>query len=429
MSGILLCSARAILYNLKERVYKLYVLRRIEAAESGEVIFDRTPLTFGRNAFHSDWPHELRTRLQKWILIVDEENDFLFCDELVKGISIIIVPSTNREDVLRTIRHVLPGSDTERVYFWFGTQYINNANLDYGQLITEACHHFTTHLGHVHQYVVLPPYNRSRLDTWTSEVLNVYLQREQLLPHARVILHPYDVSLWYYDQLKLQKRGVLPPWTDRYQSADGTTNNWSTVEARKFNMREWHGSDLWTWYKGDVRAKPYPPSIDAKLGANGDIIKPRTTNAICDHHDEADSESDCPPGNRSTASAEVVPSVAAVTSPTNRVETDATFDNRPEEAESESACPPGNCSTTGAAVVSIAAASTADDSEIEAALLRMDKAQLAPLLELAAKKAVDQLTTTFQPQIDDLTRRLEALLKKRTTAKAEHRHQDPRTDQ
>ena len=269
-----------ILYNLKERIYKRYVLRRIEAAVAGESTFSWTPPDFGRNGRANDWPQELHTRLQKWILLLDDENDFLFGPELHQDkVSIIRVPATSCKDVLHVVRHIFPGKETERIYFWFGTRYMNNGNNDFGALITEACHHFSSHLGRIHQYVVLPPYNRHQPDAWSFDVLSLYLQREQLLPHARVILHPYDVTLWYNDQTKFQQLGELPPWTDRFQSANGTINNWSTVEARKYNMREWHDSDLWTWYKKDARAKPPPPSIGARIGRDGQVVKDRSADA------------------------------------------------------------------------------------------------------------------------------------------------------
>ncbi|KAH7730856.1 hypothetical protein AAVH_01905 [Aphelenchoides avenae] len=380
--------ARWTLYNLKERIYKLYVLRRIETVEAGETIFAWTPFKIGRNAFRSDWPEELRTRSQKRLLLIDDENDHLFGDELQKDVSIVRIPSTNRVDVLRAIRHVLPGPETDRVYFWFGTEYTNNGNNDYGQLITEICHHFTKHLGHIHQYVVLPPYNRLHPDKWTFDVLGLYLQREQLLPHARVILHPYDVRLWHYDQLKLQQNGELPAWTDRYQCADGTINNWSTVEARKLNMRTWHGSDLWTWYKKDAKSKFPPPSIEAKIGEDGEIAKPRSTDVT----DTTEFESGCPPDDRpSTSAAAAVP--AAV----------------PHQRDAP-------------------ASSTIDDVETAFALLQEDNSLLGPLFEYAAKKAADQVLEAVQPRIDDLMRRLERLTKT-STATAEDRHKDPRTKQ
>ncbi|KAH7703886.1 Pao retrotransposon peptidase family protein-like protein [Aphelenchoides avenae] len=402
--------ARWILYNLKERIYKLYVLRRIKAAEAGETTFEWTPLKIGRHAFRDDWPEELRTRLQKWILLVDDENDYLFCDELrMDQVSILRVPSTNREDVLRFVRHILPGLETKRVYFWFGTQYINNGNNEYGSLLVELCHHFSTYFGHIHQYVVLPPYNRAHPDAWTFDVLNLYLQRDQLLPHARVILHPYDVRLWYTDQKEHAESGQLSAWTDRHQSADGTINNWSTVEARKYNMRAWHGSDLWTWYKKDVRAKDPPTSIKAKIGSNGQIIRPSRPitsqdDDIVDDIVHGDPDAAGPLSARPEKSSEDRPATStAAAGPLRAV---AALPQR-------DASPP----------------STSNASDVVTTFDRAELARLAPLFERAATQAADQMMATFQPRIDDLVRRLDALaLKRNSTATAEDRHKEPRTD-
>ncbi|KAH7720378.1 CBN-SRU-33 protein [Aphelenchoides avenae] len=377
-----------ILYNLKERVYKNYVLQRIEAAEAGETTFLWTPLEFGKNARANDLPKDVYARLQKWVLFVDDENDYLFCTELhMDKVSIVLLPSTNREDVLRTVRSHLPGNETERVYLWFGTKYINNGNDDFGGLITELCHHFSTHLGHVHQYV-----------------------RDQLLPHARVVLFPYDVTLWYNDQTSLRQTGQLEAWTDRLQSADGTINNWSTVEARKYNMKIRHGSDLWTWYKREARAKPPPPSIAARIGRNGEIARESRGSAAFSSLLTQPAQplaSNDSPGTIPSASTTNTSSVAAGIP--------SGFGSLPIQDTVPPDAPPS--------------ASTSEANAI-ATLLHGDGSQLMALLDSAAKKAADQMLAAFQPRIDDLVRRMDALAAKRTsTAKAQDRHQDPRTEQ
>ncbi|KAH7701880.1 hypothetical protein AAVH_30980, partial [Aphelenchoides avenae] len=383
----------ALLYNLKERIYKNYVLQRIEAAEAGETTFLWTPLEFGRNARVNDVPKDVDSRLQKWILLVDAENDYLFCSELHKDkVSILLVPSTNRADVLRFVRKILPGKDTERIYFWFGTSYINNGNTDFGALITELCHHFSTHLGHVHQYVVLPPYNRTKADEWTFDVLCLYLQRDQLLPNARVILFPYDVTLWYNDQTSLRTSGELPRWTDRLQSANGTIHNWSTVEARKYNMKTWHGSDLWTWYKRDAREKPPPPALAARIGRNGQVVQPPDNSGafgpLPTHPGQSSEEPAAINDHPSTSTAAVVTSSEAEVSGFGPLPTQTT------DAPSRS--------TPDAEALS-------NDSEAVAALLRGDNTLLETLLDHAAQKAADRMLAAFQPRLDALTRRLDAL--------------------
>ncbi|KAH7708795.1 hypothetical protein AAVH_23936 [Aphelenchoides avenae] len=168
----IIINAAAILLNLKERIYKRYVLRRIKALEDGATTFDCTPLPIGIEERRLDWPDELRSHTSKYLLLVDEENDYLFCDELHKAdVTIVVMPSTNREDVLRFVRNIMPGRDTQRIYFWFGREYIRNGNTDFGCLITELCHHYTAFFSRINQYVVLPPYTRLKPDAWTFDVL------------------------------------------------------------------------------------------------------------------------------------------------------------------------------------------------------------------------------------------------------------------
>ncbi|KAH7702816.1 Pao retrotransposon peptidase family protein [Aphelenchoides avenae] len=252
-----------ILQELRERAYKHYVLRYTRALENDDQSYRWTRLTDPKKDVSADSFLTIKRTSGRYVMFVDDDIFHSPISKLLKKeVQIIRIDSDNRTVVLGTLRSYLPGPETAHVIFWFGRQYINNGNEDYGNLMTEICFYYSSIFGRVRQYVILPPYNRLHRQVWTGQALCLYAQKELLVPYAQVVLHPYDARFWLEDQALLDAGQALPQWTNTKQSVDGKFYKEGALEARKYVLRDYHGIDLWTWYQKDHHGERPPVEID-----------------------------------------------------------------------------------------------------------------------------------------------------------------------
>ncbi|KAH7700582.1 hypothetical protein AAVH_32297 [Aphelenchoides avenae] len=246
----ILTPAPQLLQQLRDRAYRQYVLLRIQALERNDVsyrwirLFD-APKDDGTN----DYLHVKRI-IGKNVLFVSEDLFELPITKLLnKDVQLVRIDSTNRASVLGTIRSYLPGQEMQHAVFWFGRQYINNGNEDYGNVIAEICFHYTTFFGRVRQSVILPPYNRVHRQVWIGQVLCFYTQKDRIAPHAQDVLNSYDARLWFEDQRLLDDGQDLRRWKNSNQDADGAFYKAGSFEFRKHHLREYRQIKLWSWYQ------------------------------------------------------------------------------------------------------------------------------------------------------------------------------------
>ncbi|KAH7724126.1 Pao retrotransposon peptidase family protein-like protein [Aphelenchoides avenae] len=257
--------ANVVIQDLRDRVYTQYILRRIRAQETDDRSYRWIRLWEAKpDVEPNDYLNVQRLTASTIVFCEDD----IYLSQLVKlkraDVEFIRIESANRAEVLGSIRRCLPGPKTAHAVFWFGRLYINNGNMDYGNLIGEICYHYTSNFGRVRQYVILPGYNRVHRENWTYQALCLFLQKDLIVPHAQVVLHPYDVRLWHRDQVILDRGEELPTWQNPNQDADGAFYKEGALEARKHNMREHHKIDLWTWYQVD-HVGERPPAENTNL--------------------------------------------------------------------------------------------------------------------------------------------------------------------
>ncbi|KAH7728388.1 hypothetical protein AAVH_03699 [Aphelenchoides avenae] len=259
----ILTNAPWIIQQLRDRAYLQYVLRHLRAIETNDESYGYIRISDEKKEPESDPFLNITRTSHEYVMFVDEEFFLSPISKMLKeNVQLIQIDTDNRDVVLGCIRRVLPGPKTSHAIFWFGRQYFNAGNEDYCEVIAEICHFYTTRFGTVQQYVVLPPYNRPHRDIWTGQVLCLHLQKDDIVPHAQVVLHPYDVLLWYEDQLILDQQRPLPPWQNSKQNEDGGYYKIGAIESRKFNLLRQHRIDLWTWYQGNNPGQRPPAEIE-----------------------------------------------------------------------------------------------------------------------------------------------------------------------
>ncbi|KAH7710259.1 hypothetical protein AAVH_22462 [Aphelenchoides avenae] len=204
--------------------------------------------------------------LAKTIIFADKYTVRDFGAAMKEKIRLHTIPST---DIKTAIHHAIrqyPSYEVDRVIFWFGTDYIVNLNNDdYGTLIGYLSHHYAAHLGYPEQIVIAPPYARTHADSWTKNVLGLLVQKEELLPHARLIIDAHDLRM------------ASKNWPSEHLKPNGRLRNPHIAELRKYHLRKYHGLDLWKYYEVDTPTAPMPPSILSRTidgTSHGDFVEP-----------------------------------------------------------------------------------------------------------------------------------------------------------
>ncbi|KAH7712564.1 Pao retrotransposon peptidase family protein [Aphelenchoides avenae] len=259
----ILTPAPWVIQELRDRAYLQYVLRRIRALETNDQTYGWVRLADVKWGPEADTFLNVSRTTHEYVLFADEEFFLSPISKLLKPeVELVHIDSDDKNIVLGCIRRRLPGPKTKHAIFWFGREYFNKGNEDYADLIAEICDFYTTQFGCVHQYVILPPYNRTHRNIWTGQALCLFLQKDLIVPHAQVVLHPYDALLWHEDQLILDQGRPLPPWRNSNQNADGAYHKYGALESRKFNLLRQHGIDLWTWYQGNHPGERPPAALE-----------------------------------------------------------------------------------------------------------------------------------------------------------------------
>lgn len=179
------------------------------------------------------------------VLFVDQYIWDTYVPDLQDDVQPILVQMTDRDGIIEQVIHYYPCPLTTRVVFWFGPDYLTNGNKGFCFILASLCYHYTTHFGNVEQYVVLPTYIPSQRKAWTYSVLTTYIQREAIMPYARVALGPHDVRLWERDEREFRKDGQLRKWDSEDLDEVGHYLTEKLIKATKVNLKLRHDLDLW----------------------------------------------------------------------------------------------------------------------------------------------------------------------------------------
>ncbi|KAH7700920.1 Pao retrotransposon peptidase family protein, partial [Aphelenchoides avenae] len=409
ISDNILMKARTVFQDIRRTVYQQYILRRIRCLELGDSTYKWARLDHVIKAKEINETLNINTTtVGKTVIFAAREICESAFVKTMKKDDILLnwMPSSNRVDVLDYVRRFFPGSMTERVIFWFGQSYILNGNEDYGQLLAELSYHYTTHFGQIDQYVILPAYDRTHRQVWTSEVLCLYLMRGRVVPHAQVILHPYDLRLWQMDQPAAERGDDLEPWSNRHQSEQGHIYKFGAVEARKGNLRAYHRLDLWTWYMEDHQGELPPQELHQHcllptFRPRGEALATQLANF------EQQATAATAAAHSATAAAQLV---TAIASPIAAA--------APPVAAAASAAPSSSPSTA-----------TVNQRPVADIVTEVLNCVLSgPVLQTIVVDATQQAVRQVSSELDAKLARIEEMLQRRAaqqpTATAEHRPQD-----
>ncbi|KAH7706309.1 hypothetical protein AAVH_26469 [Aphelenchoides avenae] len=277
LTNLLINDQPNVLHDLRHQFYRQYGEAYIQAIEQNlpEFSWNR----FGEGP-------KTRKQLgnatnQPTVLFVYQAIYDAFTPNLRSGIQVIRIDITTRDDVIRQILRWFPHAMTTRVVFWFGPDYILQRNRGFCFVLASLCYHYTIHFGNVEQYVILPHYIRLMRKEWTESVLGTYIQQKEILPHARVVLHPFDVSVWDRDERQRKCLGEPRDWNSTWLEEDGHYRSGEFVAAVKENLILYHQLDLWLYdTDDDVLIVPTPSTSEASTSG----LQPSTSGTSTSDH-------------------------------------------------------------------------------------------------------------------------------------------------
>ncbi|KAH7710181.1 hypothetical protein AAVH_22546 [Aphelenchoides avenae] len=133
--------------------------------------------------------------LNETVCLVDMHTLHYFGAALREKIAMHVIPSKDSDSVIDYVLDIYPSREVKRLVLWFGTEYIvDNNHDDYGGLLDFLGHHFASNFGWIELIVVAPPYAQTHRETWTDNVLGLLVQKDVMLPHARLIIDPHDLT-------------------------------------------------------------------------------------------------------------------------------------------------------------------------------------------------------------------------------------------
>lgn len=173
------------------------------------------------------------------VCFVDRHTLERFGDATLGAVRMILVPDGDAEAIFAFIHRFYPRGSVERVVLWFDQQFVADGYQDYRDLISGLCFRFSSFFGWLQQFVVLPPYARDNADVWSGGPLSTFAQRTQVVPHARVVIDPYDLYIWYSDV----SGGDMP--LPGFLDGAGCFLGDDIAPMRKLRIARVHDLDLW----------------------------------------------------------------------------------------------------------------------------------------------------------------------------------------
>ncbi|KAH7710608.1 Integrase core domain containing protein [Aphelenchoides avenae] len=403
-------TAAAQLDIVRQMVYRQYGLKHVQAIRS-DTAYEWLPLD---NFSDRDLMDENGLLAQnKTICFVDKYSDHDFGAALHPRTRFHLVSETDCAKMLDHIMDLYPSHEVDRIIWWFGTEYmVDYGQDDYGTVVAFLSHHFAAYFGYPEQIVIAPPYAHSRCDTWSKNVLGLLAQKEVLLPHARLIIAPHDLQVWRRDYFPTATAEADETWPSIHLTEDGLLKDPHIAELRKYQLRKYHGLDLWTYYEAFTPTAPMPQAILDRTntgGPNGDftepgIVKVAANSAASATPSTSTSSTTEATANSAVAEAPAPPSTSATIAEQNlraqdcRAATDAAprTENpaRPDAATSSSADAPAIAAPTA----NQAATATVADVETRIAPLAADVAEMKDtLLQIKAALLGPRSPTTPDP--------------------------------
>ncbi|KAH7719680.1 Pao retrotransposon peptidase family protein-like protein [Aphelenchoides avenae] len=186
--------------------------------------------------------------LNKTIIFVDEYTLHYFGAALKEKVWMILLPTKSSATVIDKLLDKYPSREVQRIVFWFGTEYIvDSNNEDFGGLMGFLSHHFAEYFGHAEQFVIAPPYAQTHDVTWTGNVLGLLVQKNVMLPHARLAIDPHDLQLWRHQHHPTSTAVASTAWPSKHLTQNGRLRTPHVAEMRKHHLRKYHKLDLWTY--------------------------------------------------------------------------------------------------------------------------------------------------------------------------------------